>query len=448
MHDRAEAHAGSLVLDMTEATFQALRRSEEYHRSLLENALDLIVVLDGDAIVRYASPSVERALGYRPDEMVGSSPLERLHPDDVARVSDLLRTGRTTPGFTAAFEYRVRHKNGSYRAFEAVASSMLHHPAVAGIIVNARDVTERKQAEETQERMRQHLRHSEKLAAMGELLAGVAHELNNPLSVVIGHTAILARAHDPVVVGRAEKIGRAAERCGRIVKNFLALARQYPPERTSVSLNQVVRDAVEVLAYPLRVDDVEVTMDLADDLPLLAADCHQLQQVVVNLVTNAHQALRSRNDSRRLTLRSGVGPDGFVWLEVGDTGPGIPPEVQARLFEPFFTTKPIGQGTGLGLSICKGIVESHGGHIALDGGLGRGATFRIELPVGGTITAQPVIDEGPIGPRRRILVVDDEVEVGYVMCELLRRDGHEVDTAVNGLEALARLRALLRCRRQ
>ncbi len=311
---------------------------------------------------------------------------------------------------------------------------------MAGIIINARDVTERKQGEETQERLRLHLLHSEKLAAMSELLAGVAHELNNPLSVVIDHTAILARATDPVVVGRAEKIGRAAERCGRIVKNFLALARQYPPERTSVSLNQIVRDALEVLAYPLRVDDVEVSTELADDLPLLAADGHQLQQVVVNLVTNAHQAMRSRNETRRLSLRSGAGPDGFAWLEVSDTGPGFPPEVQARLFEPFFTTKPVGQGTGLGLSICKGIVEGHGGRITVDGGLGWGATFRIELPLGGAVTAPPVPDQGPVGPPRRILVVDDEVEVGTVMSELLRGDGHEVDTAVNGLQALARLR--------
>jgi nitrogen fixation negative regulator NifL len=419
----------------------ALRRSEEYHRALLDNALDLIVVVDGEGIVRYASPSLERILGYRPEELVGTSTLGRLHPDDQARIGELLRTSRTRPGFITSLEYRLRHKDSTYRTFEAVASNLLHHQAVAGIIINARDVTERKQGEETQEQLRRHLRHSEKLAAMSELLAGVAHELNNPLSVVIGHIAILARATDPVVVARAAKIGRAAERCGRIVKNFLALARQYPPERTSVSLNQIVRDALEVLAYPLRVDDVEITTELDEDLPRLAADGHQLQQVVVNLVTNAHQAMRSGNETRRLSLRSGGGPDGFVWLEVGDTGPGFSPEVQARLFEPFFTTKPIGQGTGLGLSICKGIVEGHRGRITADGGLGRGATFRIELPLGGAVTAPPVSDQGPVGPHRRILVVDDEVEVGNVMSELLRSDGHEVDTAINGLEALAHLRS-------
>ncbi len=419
---------------------EVLRRSEAYHRSLIEHGQDLIIVLNGEAIVRYASPSVERILGYRPEEMVGTSTLDRLHPDDRERIAALLRTGRETPGFTTAVEYRVRHRDGSYRTFESVACNLLDHHAVAGVIVNARDVTERREGERMQERLKEHLRHSEKLAAMSELLAGVAHELNNPLSVVIGHTALLARTADAAVAGRAEKIGQAAERCGRIVRNFLSLARQYPPERTTVSLNRLVQDALEMLAYPLRVDTVEVVTELAPDLPTLAADGHQLQQVVVNLVTNAHQAMRSGAGPRRLTLRTGRESTGAVWLEVSDSGPGIPPEVEARLFEPFFTTKPVGQGTGLGLSICKGIVEGHQGRILVDGGPGRGATFRVELPRGDAMTAPAASDSGPVASHLAILVVDDEAEVGAVMSELLRRDGHEVDAVANGLEALARLR--------
>src|SRR5439155_19736545 len=160
-------------------------------------------------------------------------------------------------------------------------------------------------------------------------------ELNNPLSVVIGHTMLLARTADTGVAARAGKIGRAAERCGRIVKNFLALARQYPPERTSVNLNQAVCDALEVMAYALRVDDVQVLTELDADLPSLSADGHQLQQVLVNLVTNAHQAMRAVDGPRRLTIRSGVEREaGRAWLEVADSGPGIAPEVEARLFEP------------------------------------------------------------------------------------------------------------------
>jgi nitrogen fixation negative regulator NifL len=419
----------------------ALRRSEEYYRSLIESVLDIIVVLDAEGIVRYASPSVHASLGYRPEEMVGTSALERLHPDDAPAVSALFFGSQATPGFAASAEYRSRHRDGSWRIFEGVGRNLLDHPSVAGIIINARDVTDRRRDEATQQRLREQLTHSEKLAAMSELLAGVAHELNNPLSVVIGHTALLAHTADATVGARAEKIARAAERCGRIVKNFLALARQYPPERTAVDLNQVVRDALEVMAYALRVDDVEVVTELDPTLASLSADAHQLQQVVINLVSNAHQAMRGADGPRRLTLSTGTEPaTGRVWLEVTDSGPGIAPEVEARLFEPFFTTKPIGQGTGLGLPICRGIIEGHGGQLSVGGGTGRGATFRAVLPVGAPATTTPPSDDhGPVVTPRRILVVDDEREIAAVVSELLRRDGHDVTTAANGKEALAQL---------
>jgi nitrogen fixation negative regulator NifL len=443
-HTQPISHFVSIKQDISERrrAEEHLRHSEEYYRSLIENALDLIVVLDADGVIRYASPSVERVLGERPDALVGVNALERLHPEDLPIVAPIFFSGQTTPGFTASAEYRFRHADGSWRTLEGVGRNLLDHPSVAGIIVNARDVTERKRAEETQERLRQQLTHSEKLAAMSELLAGVAHELNNPLSVVIGHTALLAHGADGAVAARAEKISRAAERCGRIVKNFLALARQYPPERTAVDLNQAVRDALEMMAYPLRVDNVKVVAELDPELPMLAADPHQLQQVLVNLTTNAHQAMRGVDGPRRLTVRTGAdGVAAQAWLEVSDSGPGIPPDVEARLFEPFFTTKPVGQGTGLGLSICQGIVEGHGGAISVDGGLGRGATFRIVLPIGAPAPAAgSPEDEGPVVSPRRILVVDDETEVAAVVSEMLHRDGHEVTTAMDGADALARLR--------
>ncbi|MEX2147053.1 MAG: PAS domain S-box protein [Candidatus Rokuibacteriota bacterium] len=416
---------------------ETLRRSEEYHRALIENGLDIIIVLDADGVIRYASPSVERVLGERPGDLVGTNALSRLHPDDLPAMGALFFGGQATAGFTASAEYRFRHRDGSWRQMEGVGRNLLDHPGIAGIIVNARDITDRKQDEANQARLRAHLRQSEKLAAMSELLAGVAHELNNPLSVVIGHTTLLGAATEPAVKARAEKIGRAAERCGRIVKNFLALARQYPPERTAVNLNQIVVDALEVVAYPLRVDDVEVVTELAADLPPLAADPHQLQQVLVNLVTNAHQAMRSVTGTRRLTVRTGCSDGGPAWLAVGDTGPGIPAEVEARLFEPFFTTKPVGQGTGLGLSICKGIVEGHGGSLTVEAGPGSGAVFRVTLPLGAPAPAAAAPDEGVRGPARRVLVVDDEIEVTRIVSEMLGRDGHEVESCLNGVEALA-----------
>jgi len=294
------------------------------------------------------------------------------------------------------------------------------------------------------QQQREALLQREKLAAMGSLVAGVAHELNNPLSVVVGQAALLrAQAAGGPLGTRAEKIIQAAERCARIVRNFLALARQQPPEYQPVGLNVVVQEAIELLAYSLRVDTVEVRLDLAPDLPALRADPHQLHQVVINLAANAHQALREVPGPRRLTLTTRFDRDRqTVTLEVADTGPGIPREIRSRLFEPFFTTKPVGQGTGLGLALCQGIVEGHGGTIRFEDRPGPGAIFRVELPVEappgtpppGEVTPEPLIT------GRRILVVDDEPEVAAVLADMLRLNGQEVEAVTSGVEALAKLR--------
>jgi CheY-like chemotaxis protein len=268
--------------------------------------------------------------------------------------------------------------------------------------------------------------------------------VNNPLAVLVGQAQLLHRgAKDPSLVQRAEKITVAAERCGRIVKNFLALARQRPPERGNVVLNQVVRDAVELLAYELRTDTVTVSLDLADDLPTLWADGHQLHQVLVNIVANAHQAMRHSLKPRHIsiTTRSALASQ-RVDLEITDSGPGIPAEIRAKIFEPFFTTKPLGQGTGLGLSLCRGIVEEHGGAITVESEPGRGTTFTITLPVvprpagAGEPSAAEVT--APVGSKA-ILVIDDERDLAEVLVEALEHDGHRVEVASNGAEALSRL---------
>jgi two-component system NtrC family sensor kinase len=227
------------------------------------------------------------------------------------------------------------------------------------------------------------------------------------------------------------------------VRNFLALARQNPPQRTSVTLNTVAEEALSLLAYTLRVDDIEVEQQLAAELPPLWADSHQLYQVVVNLLTNAHQALHDAPLPRRLTLTTHYdAARQVISLEVADTGAGIPVELQERIFEPFFTTKPPGVGTGLGLPFCKGIVEGHGGSIRVGSAPGQGTRFLIALPVeampspevpGLVSKAQPSIE------GKNILIIDDEPGITSALAYLLRRDKHTVDTAANGRLGLAKL---------
>ncbi len=294
-----------------------------------------------------------------------------------------------------------------------------------------------------EERTRQLLQ-TEKLAAMGTLLAGVAHELNNPLSVVLGQAAILReQAGDDRTRARADKIGKGADRCARIVRNFLAMARQRKPERQPVALNHVVEEALELLAYPLRVDSVEVERALSPGLPEIQADPHQLGQVFVNLISNAHQAMRGSPEPRRLAVATGWdGERSRVVVEIADSGPGISAEMRERIFEPFFTTKPAGEGTGLGLYLCHNIVAEHGGSVAVVDGREPGATFRIELPAGASAVAgerAPEVAASRPARAGNVLVVDDERGIAEILQEFLSGEGHQVEVAGDGLEALDKL---------
>jgi PAS domain S-box-containing protein len=291
---------------------------------------------------------------------------------------------------------------------------------------HVRDLTQQKEAAREIARQRDRLYQSEKMSALGSLLAGVAHELNNPLSIVVGQALMLEEDGSGELAQRASRIRAAAERCGRIVKSFLAMARQRGPEKKPVDLNQIVRAGLELVAYGIRSAGISVTLDLGEDLPTFSADPDQLGQLVTNLLLNAQQALKNTPQPRRLGIRTRHKPaQSQVRLMISDNGPGIPPELRSRVFEPFFTTKPVGGGTGIGLSICHAFVSAHGGSIEVDETPGGGATFTIRLPVvaagieGSATHDEPV----PEIARRRALVIDDEHDLAELLAEMLSREG-------------------------
>jgi PAS domain S-box-containing protein len=421
---------------------EALQQNCQIVQAVFEGTSDTIFVKDLQGRYVMINSAGARIMGKSPEDVIGKDDSAFFAAESVAQIMQH-DCQVLTSGETQIYE-ETGTVSGATRIFLATKTPHRdHHGNIIGIIGIASDITERKQAQEQFQRQRDALYQSEKLATMGQLLAGVAHELNNPLSIVMGQAALLRQSvQHKHQMQRAEKIVQAAERCARIVNNFLALARQRPPERHPVQVNQVVREAVELLAYPLRVDNVEVVWALAEEVPVLWADTHQLHQLVVNLVVNAHQAMREVAGPRRLTVATGVSAGGGqVWMEVRDTGPGVAEELEGRIFEPFFTTKSLGVGTGLGLSLCQGIVEGHRGKIGVERGQGRGAVFRVELPVEGPEeTAVAVVTEAPMVPRAaRILVVDDEPGIAGVLAEVLQLDGHVVETVGNGEAALGKL---------
>jgi len=255
---------------------------------------------------------------------------------------------------------------------------------VQGIVVNFRDVTERKRVEREKRTVEEQLQLAGRLAAVGELAAGVAHELNNPLSAVQAFAQFLAQKEnlDDSIRGDIETIYREAQRATKITGNLLSFARRNKPEQSLISMNEVLERSLELHGYRMRVNNIEVVKELDEQLPAAMADFHQMQQVFVNIINNAEQAMTEAHGKGTLTVRTEVA-DEMIRVSFIDDGPGIMDEDLKRIFDPFFTTKEVGRGTGLGLSICYGIVESHGGYLRAESGLGEGATFIVALPIAG-----------------------------------------------------------------
>jgi PAS domain S-box-containing protein len=412
---------------------ETLARSEARYRNLFESASDAIVTFDANGRFTTFNHAAEIISGYRREELVGQWFAPMLPDDELPK--GLAHFQKALSGETGLFETTFYRKDGDVRTIQVTYSTPQLDEEVLCVI---RDVTD-------QNMLQQQLIQSEKMSAIGQLVSGVAHELNNPLAGISAFAQLLLseKRFPPDQRTAAEMIYAEARRASRIVQNLLTFARQHKPERTPTSVNQVLDDTLELRGYELRVRGIDVQRDYDDEVPETMADAHQLQQVFLNLITNAEQAMeRSERDKQRLIVRTRRAANA-VRIEVEDTGPGIPPNLLERIFNPFFTTKPTGSGTGLGLSISLGIVREHEGRIWAENTAQGGARFVIELPIvmprtTGEFPSSPTL--APITDRLRILVVDDEASVRVALQRYLSSRNHEVETTASGKEALARMR--------
>jgi len=426
---------------------RALEAAESLKASIVDNALAALISTDDRARIVDFNPAAEKMFGRSRQSVIGQ-PLDRVTaperhwvPDDARRFEALERWA-ARPRDQAA-EVTGMRADGSECPMEATVWRTLVGDTRL-YTVSLLDTSERKAAALQLQRERERLRQSEKLTAMGSLLAGVAHELNNPLAVVMGRADLLAEkcADDPDLQGDARRIREAAERCGRIVRTFLNMARSRPAVRTPTSLNDLARAAVEMLAYTYRTSGIHCQVTLDPRLPDVEADGDQIGQVVLNLLVNAQQALAQREAGRTVVLTSGTDGHG-AWLRVQDNGPGVPTDLRERIFDPFFTTKTESMGTGLGLSVSRSIIRDHGGDLTIDvAGPERGASFVMHLPMRAVGTeAHAGVAPDPATPpvpatAARILIVDDEPELAAMMRSIVEAAGHEVATAESGAVAL------------
>ena len=445
---RVVRYQGALM-DITERREmeRRLHQQQEFARRLVDNFPDLILVLDAASHYTFVSPRCKEVLGYDVEDTQQMEFGGRTHPEDLPAVLSLYKDIIAGKQIFASLEIRVRHKQGEWRRIRFNFSPLSDEKGnIEGVVLSGRDVTDLKRLEEQ-------LIQAEKLAAMGQMLAGVAHELNNPLTAILGVTELLRErpGADESTRRQLELTHRQARRAARIVQNLLEFSRPASPQKKPLDLNNILERTLQLHEHSLRRNNIEVDFRLPAELPGVVGDANQLIQIFLNLITNAEQAIREVRDSGRIQIRAGrIGNQ--LTITVQDDGVGIRPEALQRIFDPFYTTKRPGGGTGLGLSICMSIIREHGGNIEAETLPAGGSAFTIYLPVasgdplGSTappldtgVAAKTVRATADLLKGRAVLVLDDEESLRMLLQEGLSAQGLRVDGAATTEEALAHL---------
>ncbi len=423
-----------------------LHQEQEFVRRLVASFPDVIAVMDLDGRLTFISPRIQDVLGHAAPTLIGKVLWAQIHRDDAAELKNSFRKLADGELAHAQLEYRTKHADGTWRMLRASASPLFDASGkINGVVASARDITETRAAEKQQLQ-------KEKLAAMGEMMAGVAHELNNPLTAILGISDLMReRAADDATRRQVEIVLKQARRAAGIVQNLLAFSRPSALASKPLRPEQVIKQVVEQQQASLRQKNVTIQLEVPEGLPSVDADPRLLQQVFVNLIVNAEQAIASRRD--RGTLRIAIeASEAKIVFTFADDGPGISPENLAKIFDPFFTTKRPGGGTGLGLTICLAIVKEHGGTMEVQSTPEAGAEFRVILPAAKTESAAPAPAVAPrtqaSPPRvasalqgRSVYVVDDEESIREIVQEGLSARGMTVEGASSSEEALPHLAA-------
>lgn len=414
------------VGDAIERSQSEAHISEVVRRTMIQASLDAIIVIDETGSVIEFNPAAEKMFGYQRSEILGRDLLHMIVPHYYRKgyaTGAEYMAGRGAPMIGQRLETVTQNAAGEVFPIELTATEI----KVADrrlIFGSIRDLRDRLRAEEEIHRQREKLHQNEKMAAMGSLLAGVSHELNNPLAVVVAQSTLLHEfAPDQQTKARAEKVRAAAERCGRIVKSFLSMVRLHPTAEAETDLNQVVRAALELTAYGARANGIVIDSDFADGPLLTLADADHVTQVAANFLINSQHALAGTGGDRLIKVRTYRAANGDPGFFVEDNGPGIDKAIRTRIFESYFTTKPVGAGTGIGLSISKSIVERLQGRIWFEEAGPRGARFLVELPAIGPGEAGAAQGKPRSSGLRHALIIDDEPDVAASLADILELMG-------------------------
>jgi len=441
---RAEtlAHQAAIALENARL-FQVVSRSQKEWETTFDAMQDCVSVHDTTGKLIRANRALARRMKTVPQRLIGMMCSELYAPGeprgDLCSHMPLLQA----EGLSVE-EAELPHMGGTFQV--SVSPWYDKNNRVVGAIHVAKDVSNEKL-------LQQKLIQSEKLSAIGELISGIAHELNNPLTGVMGYSQLLQERKDIDERARESllKINHLAMRCQKIVQNLLSFARKQKPERKPTNVNDILERTLDLRGYELSVNNIMLARELDRGLPSTIADGHQLQQVFLNLITNAEQAMLEAHGRGVLTIRSKTdAQNNRIVVEIQDDGPGIPEKMLTRIFDPFFTTKEVGKGTGLGLSLAYGIIQEHGGAVYARSRPGEGATFVIELPIIAPFAEVPAATP-ELAPQalkferqvrgKRALIVDDEQYILDFFVEIFRMFPMEVDTACNGREATEKLMA-------